>query len=73
MTLVLVAAFLGIWVGATLVIDAFKRARRNPLEDRLRPHVDRDEAWTYDIEHWLERWYPIRPSDLAGLRRFQGA
>jgi len=55
MTLVLVAAFFGIWVGATLAIDARQRARRPRLEDRLQPHVRRDEAWVDDVEEWLQR------------------
>jgi len=55
MTLVLVAAFFGIWVGATLVIDARQRARLPRLEDRLQPHVQQNEAWVDGVEEWLQR------------------
>jgi hypothetical protein len=53
-----VVAFLLVWVGATLVIDACLRSRHRPdLAERLRPYQPGSLAGTLgeQAEDWLDR------------------
>ncbi|MDP9419426.1 MAG: hypothetical protein M3P53_04655 [Actinomycetota bacterium] len=53
----LLAAFLALWAGATLLLSRLAWFQRRPTtEERLRPYVQQDEPdWVDDVEGWLRR------------------